>query len=285
MKIGIFELIGSIQRDIKPLPSLDERLRADDSIGEPVDVFIPVLEKDLPLLNFCVSGLRHNLNHPIGQIFIIAPPSKALEAGARDLDICLLDENDVLPELDRNRIQFVSKTGESRRGWILQQLLKLAADSLTKQDYFFVIDADTVLTRKQKFTLDGKNIFLQNPKIRKEYFYANRRLLGFGPCNYWSFVSHQMLFKRDWLADMKLHIEQNCSQAWYDAIIGNLESKKGLGFSEFELYGNWCLQNYPDEVLCVDWEHLDVKQVDKQVALVNDSFYRSVSCHSYHDGR
>lgn len=41
--------------------------------GEPVDVVIPVVPKDLGILPLCLEGIRHSLNHPVGDIYVVAP--------------------------------------------------------------------------------------------------------------------------------------------------------------------------------------------------------------------
>jgi hypothetical protein len=281
MKVSWFEFLARGYRATHPLPLYDERHIADLEEGEPLDVFIPLIEKDIPLLHHCIPALHAFLHHPIGEICIISPKNAQLVSVAKDLGIVFIDENELLPDLRRDDVQFYTKSGENRRGWIIQQLLKLAADELTSKKHYFVIDADTILTRKQNFTPNGKTVFLQNDAIREEYFYVNKRVFGFATQNYWSFVSHQMLFKTDWLADMKRHIENRKSEKWYHALIHNLERTKGVGMSEYELYGNWCLNQYPDEVLCVDWENFKSKRGYIEDSIQNEGDYRSVSRHSY----
>lgn len=281
MKLGWFETVASANRGTHPLPFYDERSIADLQMGEPLDVFIPIIEKDIPLLHYCVPALRKFLHHPIGEISIISPKSAELVAASKSLGINFINEDELLPELRRADIKFFSRSGEDRRGWIMQQLFKLAIDEISSKKHYFVIDADTVLTRKQSFMANQKTIFLQNDAIRKEYFYVNKRVLGFGSVNYWSFVSHQMLFSTNWLADMKQHIENRVSEIWYRALINNLECRKGLGMSEYELYGNWCLHQYPNEVMCVDWENFKVKCGNMDEIVQNGGNFRSVSRHSY----
>ena len=281
MKLGWFETVASAYQGTHPLSFYDERSINDLQMGASLDVFIPIIEKDLHLLPHCIAALRKNLHHPIGKISIIAPPAPELLAAAKNLEITFINDNDLLPNLDRGDIQFYSSAGEDRRGWIMQQLFKLCVDEITDKEYYFIIDADTILTRKQSFTKNGKTVFLQNDAIRKEYFHVNRRVLGFGPQNYWSFVSHQMLFKVGWVADMKRSIEERQSDQWYRALIANLERRKGLGMSEYELYGNWCLKNYPLEVMCVNWENYEVKNGSVMDAMKNEGNFRSVSQHSY----
>jgi hypothetical protein len=80
------------------------------------------------------------LYHPIEKKSAIAPPAPALLAAAKNLEITVGNENDLLLNLYRGDIQFYSDAGEDRRGWIVQQLFKLCVDEIA--------DAYWVLARK-----------------------------------------------------------------------------------------------------------------------------------------
>ena len=116
-----------------PLSIYDERVLPKWEMLDPLDVLIPLIEKDLHLLPHCIAALRKYLHHPIGKISIIAPPATALLAAAKNRDITIINENDLLPNLDRGDIQFYSGAGEDRRGWIMQQLFKLCVNETTER--------------------------------------------------------------------------------------------------------------------------------------------------------
>ena len=90
-----------------------------------------------------------------------------------------------------------------------------------------------------------------------------------------------MLLNVDWVADMKPSIEERQSDLWYRALIANLERRKGLGMSEYELYGNWCLKNYPLEVMCLNWKNYKVKNGSVMDAIKKEGKFISVPQHSH----
>ena len=58
MKVSWFEFLARGCRATHPLPLYDERHIADLEEGEPLDVFIPLIEKDIPLLHHCIPALH-----------------------------------------------------------------------------------------------------------------------------------------------------------------------------------------------------------------------------------
>jgi hypothetical protein len=90
-----------------------------------------------------------------------------------------------------------------------------------------------------------------------------------------------MLFKVDWDADMNRSIEEQQSDLCNRVLIANLERRKCLGMSEYELFGNWCLKNYPLEVMCLNWKNYKVKNGSVMDAIKNEGKYISVSQHSH----
>lgn len=70
MKVSWFEFLARGYRATHPLPLYDERHIADLEEGEPLDVFIPLIEKDIPLLHHCIPALHAFLHHPMGRFVL-----------------------------------------------------------------------------------------------------------------------------------------------------------------------------------------------------------------------
>ena len=64
MKVSWFDFLARGYRATHPLPLYDERHIADLEEGEPLDVFIPLIEKDIPLLHHCIPALHAFLQSP-----------------------------------------------------------------------------------------------------------------------------------------------------------------------------------------------------------------------------
>lgn len=212
-----------------------------------IDVLIPAIEKDLGTLPYVIDSIRKQVKHPIGKIMVVSPPSKRIQALCRRKNCTFINERRVLP-ISKKDIHYQTKR-TNRSGWLLQQLLKLAGGSLTKQRYYLVIDADTILIRPHVFLFNGKTVFYCRNWSRPEYFRTYRKLLGTRPTASRSFVAHYMLFDKSKLSRLKRKIEAMHKTRWYWAIIKKTNKQSYAGFSEFETYGNFVKAHYPGQLV------------------------------------
>lgn len=252
----------------------------------PIDVMITAIAKDKAVLPLVIEGVRRNLRHPINAIRVVAPDDPGLRQLCKSLGCEFVDEEAALPGV-KDRIDYKVGT-QNRRGWLFQQLLKLSGDTLTSQSHYLVIDADTVLVTPQTFERRGQPLLLHSDEFHRPYFEVVESLLGSTPTILWSFVSHQMLFSVERLKAMKTHIETRSGRPWIGAILDNVNYDDASGFSEFELYGQWCMDRYPVSTLREYWFN---KQLQPGRAVTYASLarqfggrFRSVSLHSYLSG-
>lgn len=264
---------------VKKNVSFGENVRSDVIL----DILIPVLEKDLPVLRYCLSGIRKFLRHPINNIFIVAPESQKIRDFCKKENCAFVLENDVLP-LHKYEIDYVCD-GKDRSGWLFQQLLKLSGDAICSQDYFLVVDADTVFRTPQIFIVDNKMVLLHSEEHHHPYFEMYWKLLGNKTPTNLSFVSHQMLFNCSQLAEMRHAIEERHHKKWYNAILSLIDRNQQSGFSEYETYGQWILQNYPESVIREYWFNLSLPRKKLRFFLllgfIYRRFYKSMSFHSW----
>jgi hypothetical protein len=275
-------------RRILAARKLRRRFAAEDP-GKPasdvaIEVLIPVIAKDLPTLSLCVESIRSFVRHPIERIRLIARPDAQMNAIAERLNTPILDENDLLSPEARNLDFRVN--GHDRSGWIKQQLLKLAADSVVGTDRFLIVDADTAFARDVVFCRDGRDIlFCSGGGRHPPYFRAFVRLTGIKRRYSLSFVAHHMLFNNQRLARLRHAIEQHTGLRWDLAIIGLLDPIIASGFSEYETYGNYCHAMCPKEVTIRYWYNISspTPQVPtlEQLAKQYGGHCLSVSFHSY----
>lgn len=206
-----------------------------------IDVVIPVIEKDANTLILTLDSLRANLMQPIGKIYLIAPESEVIRKIAKEKNCEFVLEENVLPKFSNNT---------KRKGWIKQQYLKLNADTIVKNEYFLVIDADTTLIRPQIFVKPGKEVL----NVLSDYWFSRKlmvkKALGFNKFYNLDFTSHHMLFSKTKLQHLKKHLENIHHKKWNDAL-DVLEIPDG-SFSEYELYANFVLTKYRKkiEIVC-----------------------------------
>lgn len=253
------------------------------SSGRPVDVLIPAIRKDLPILPLTVRSVRKFLRHPIGKIFVVGPKTEDLVRFCRDNGCEFRDEDAVLPVRLKD-IRY-SARGTDRSGWIFQQLIKLNSDAVSGERFVYTIDADTILSQPQKFETGGKTILLLSDEHHQPYYAAFERLFGYPVQSPSSFVAHQMLFDVDCLKDIRQELEStHLGRSWYEIILSNLDKDELSSFSEFETYGNWMIRHYQEDVATRYWHNLRLGKLFLPLLPVVSCFLpriRSVSFHSY----
>lgn len=203
----------------------------------PIDVVIPVIEKDAQTLVLTIDSVRGNILQPITNIYLIAPESVLLRQIAHEKHCVFVLEDTVLPKFANNA---------NRKGWIKQQYLKLNADTVGTCEHFLVIDADTILIRPQVFVISSKEIL----NILHDYWFKRKQMvkiaLGFDKFHNVDFTSHHMLICKTKLRALKQHLQNVHGLPWQDALDG-LNIPEG-SFSEYELYGNFVAQRFEPEI-------------------------------------
>ena len=203
----------------------------------PIDVIIPVIEKDAETLILTIDSARGNILQPITNIYLIAPESAMLRKIAHEKHCVFILEDNVLPVFSKNT---------NRKGWIKQQYVKLNADTIGTCEHFLVIDADTILIRPQIFVKYNKEVL----NILHDYWFKRKQMvkiaLGFDKFHNVDFTSHHMLICKTKLKALKKHLQNLHGLPWQDAL-DNLSIPDG-SFSEYELYGNFVAQRFNDEI-------------------------------------
>ncbi len=249
-----------------------------------IDILIPVIEKDLPVLPHAIDSVRKHVKHPIADIVIVAPDSGKVKQVCSQKGCRFIDENTVLPITKKN-INY--RTSEwDRAGWLFQQLLKLSGDRICSQDHYLTLDADTLLIRPHIFKNNDKTVFYcRNTKLL-EYFRTYRKLLGEKPTAPLSFVAHYMLFEKAKVKELKRKIELRNKDTWFTSIIQSINKACKVTFSEFETYGNYFYLRYPEQIMLKRALNLNLKRTDIHKIMSLDfkalaKNYRSVSFHSW----
>ncbi len=223
-----------------------------------IDVVIPAIESDLSILPLCLQGIRDNVKHSIGNIYLVSPESKTIREFATQHGLVFIEETSVLG-YSPSDINYVVYTGLNRSGWIFQQLIKLSGRVGTAE-YFFVIDADHILLKPHVFiAANNKMVFYQSSECNIPYYRNIKKLLGRFPVSWFSYVSHKMLFKKAELAALHKAIEANSQlgTSWDKIIIASLDTNDRAGFSEFELYGNFIDK---DKKITLPWKDKMLKR-------------------------
>ncbi len=141
-------------------------------------------------------------------------------------------------------------TSRVRGGWYYQQFLKMAFSEICEGNYYMTWDMDTVPLRKiEVIDRDGRPVFGLKNEHNPGYFKTIENLIGLKKNVEGSFVSEHMIFKKDYMKELIRTIEQSSvkGENYREKIINAIEDDYiALGFSEFETYGSFVTDRYPD---------------------------------------
>lgn len=209
-----------------------------DASDTPLDVIIPVISKDLDILPYCLEGIKINVANSIKNIYLVGPNEKSIKEFADKYNLIFVEENSVLGFGPKD-LNYVTKNGTNRSGWLFQQLLKLSGN-IGDCENFITIDADHILLKPHVFiTSDGKYVFYRSQEFHWQYVLSNFKLLGRFRIPLLSYVAHKMVFNKSELLKLKKHIEKRSGLPWTEAIINTIDRVDISSFSEFELYANF----------------------------------------------
>lgn len=207
---------------------------------DPIDVVIPIIERDLAILPLCMEGVRRCVANKVAAVYIVAAPTETIKTAADRMGAIFVDESGVLG-YDASDLHIITRNGADRSGWIFQQLLKLSG-AIGQSRRFMVIDADHILLRPHVMAdSQGRHVMYMSEEYNSPYYANMRRLTGIRKPDRLSYVAHKMIFDRVKLKQLRDIIEKRHgnSMSWDKVITSSLDLKYASNFSEFELYGNF----------------------------------------------
>lgn len=222
------------------------------------NIIIPVIYRDFSFLKTTLRYVFMYLKPEKLYIIIDTRFQRFLPKEVLGNKNCIiLDENNLISGMNVLRLSnLFAKLGRSkmRAGWYYQQFLKMAfaLSDWCDTDYYLSWDSDTVPLRKIKFFDEsGKPFFTMKTEHHVPYFVAIERLLGIMKTNSRSYIAENMLFNKEIMIELINRIDSNRQldgKIWYEKILYALEpeSVSPMGFSEFETYGNFCYNFYPN---------------------------------------
>lgn len=201
---------------------------------EKYDIFIACAMKDYIKVDLCLNYLNSHMKN-FDKIYLVTPtcPDKSK---LEKYNIEYFNDKDVL---DINPMKW-----KYRPNWIYQQFIKLF-QNITKNDYYFTIDADVIINKDiSMFSENGKPIWYYGWEQNHEpYFNFQKKIFGFGRIANHTFINDTNFFNKKVIQNMlsrynftiKSFIEKS-----YDIINNNCYP------GEPELYGNYVLRYFPE---------------------------------------
>lgn len=248
-----------------------------------IDIVIVAIEKDLATLPHVISSAKEFILHPIGDVFIVSPRSKAITELCAATGCISIDEESIL----NTRLEDINfhVLGLDRSGWIFQQLLKLSVDKISDKRYALVVDADTVFVSPQVFVRDGKIVLNTSDERHEPYSKMIRVLTGKNAFNV-SFVCHHILFDREILSELKENISQRMGMHWESCILDSMDRSLISPFSEYELYGNYILNELDSDEFVLEYWYNRSVSIDmlgnlEQLTKMSTGKFKTLSFHTH----
>ena len=195
--------------------------------------------------------------------------------GSLQIDDCITINERIYPFT----IETVQKyNGKSERnGWYLQQLLKLYAGFVIPNilDKYLVIDSDTYFLKPTTFIMNNKYLYNFGTEYHKPYFTHMNKLHHTLKRVYpnKSGICHHMIFETKYIKELFKLIEGKSK--FYDLFLQNIVDYSGSGASEYEIYFNYMITNYPEKIIIRELNWANVNSLPKNS---NNDY---VSCHWY----
>jgi len=255
-----------------------------ESSDTPLDILIPVIDKDSDSLPYVVDSAREHIRHPIRNIYLVCPAQsvRVREIAGEKGCICV-DEASLLP-IGKGDIGY-RVGGVDRSGWLYQQFLKWCGDQFTTEDHYLILDSDTVLIEPHVFVSRGKQVFDYCDEYHQPYFEAIGRLLGFFPACPVSFTSHHSLVSKKVMSELKAEIERIHGVEWYRAIMGIVDQSQMSSQSDYDTYAHFFFKNHKDEMLVRYWFNKSLPRASlSELDLLKRRYsgkYRTLSFHEY----
>ena len=253
------------------------------------DIVIPTIFRDYPFLKKVTNYIIQNLSPENIYIITNKKKSKYISKSIINNPKCtIIDENNLIEGLDFNTVKHIlAERGIYKRpGWYYQQFLKMgfSLSKFAKNEYYLSWDSDTLPLRPfEMFDTDGSPFFTMKNEYHQAYFNTMYRLIGIKKTNAKSYIAENMLFNKAVMIELIRKIENSSIEGkrWFEKIINSVDQEEEFGFSEFETYGTFCLQEHPNfyherELSCFRiGGYIQGRLVSKQIlkALSNDKMY------------
>jgi hypothetical protein len=136
-----------------------------------------------------------------------------------------------------------------RRGWYLQQFVKIASlKKIKKQDIFLIWDSDSIPLKKISFESNKKILFYQSTEHHLPYFDFIRKVFKIEKKKKNSFVAQCLPCKGKWVNKFFKYIDDNYNENWEKVFINNINFNESSGFSEYETLGTFFYENFSKEM-------------------------------------
>jgi hypothetical protein len=220
--------------------------------ARPLQILTICKGRDLPILEITARKLLEMVS--CQTLFVIAPDRDCPAIRKRLGSVAtVIPEDNFIPSMNITQLKMLQVPNFPQgAGWYFQQLLKLQfAYFDPAEDYYLIWDADTVPVKPMNFfDEEGRMLLTKATEYHAPYFKTYRNLFGAEPHREFSMIAQHMIVQKSVVRAMLAQIEQRIdgAAAWPWKIMRSLPESGDNLFSEYETYGHYLKNHYPDRV-------------------------------------
>lgn len=224
-------------------------------VERPLQIVTACRARDLPILEIAARKLPKLI--PFRALHAIAPDRDCSLIRSRlGGDVNVIPENGFIPGMTLDQLRTLPLLGfPAGAGWYFQQFLKLQFAFLDPgDDYYLIWDADTVPLRPMRFfDGEGRMLLTKAAEHHPPYFETYQSLFGSSPNYECSFIAQHLIVQKSVAREMMELIERRVAGAgnWAWKIMSALKPVHPNLFSEYETYGNFIKNRYPERVALI----------------------------------
>ena len=220
------------------------------------NLVIPCKTAHIKLLNMHKKFYRKYLNY---SRLILIGPSNLKKFTLNDSSITFINEDELVPKKQINEFLSKMRSLTTRKdGWLEQQFVKMAYSRICDKEYYLVWDIDTIPIRHIQMFENNHPYFDMKTEHHKAYFRTMNILIPNLKIRRQSYISEHMIIKKDLMNDLLDTIEKNSNisgKFFWEKILMVIDDRniKHQGFSEFETYGTFVDNKYPNIYIHRRW--------------------------------
>ena len=228
------------------------------------NVVSPLAEKDINAYYRGLDNLEKYLD--VKKFVVIGNDRVRIKIKEHDDNrVQFVDENQFVSYSEiKSIIQRVSNNDEKcmrRTGWYLQQFLKFSYSLICDDEYYLLWDADTMPIHRHDMFNGDRIFFDMKTEHHKPYYDTFSKIFPqYGRRNELSYISEHMIVKTTIMRKLIDEIKElNISgETWYEKILNavDINDLAESGFADYETYGLYCLNKYPDLYVERKWDSL-----------------------------
>jgi len=202
-------------------------------VEKPLDIVIKTRMFDaIPFAQLQKDLAAHSRLH--GRVYVVVPRSE------RDRFSTLVEDKQIV--LTAEEVASAAQyTGDFPDTWFTQQIIKIIAANVVKNDYFLILDSNTLIGfdfDERHFVSHGKYVYAVNEFHDVAWELQSRNFLGLhAPARLYGFRAANQIFSKQNVQALIRHVEELYKDNIVRVLLAHSDELSSRFWTEFALYG------------------------------------------------